>query len=192
MEIEKDNSFFCGDAAGRIKTSTRKKDFSSSDRLFALNIKLNFYTPEEHFFHGQSEPYELPLFRPHLLKDTIPLLDPSSEPIKSLIQEIVVLVGFPGSGKSSFSKKYFSSHPYIIVSQDISGPWQTCLQLADKAIKQGKSICVDNTNPDPESRHRWIYLAKSYNIQIRCFLLDVSFEHALHNIKVFLFFISKK
>lgn len=187
MDIEIDHSFYCGDAAGRIKTSTRKRDFSPSDRLFALNIKLPFYTPEEHFLDGQPEPYELPLFRPQLLKDNIPLLDPSSEPTKSLNQEIVVLVGFPGSGKSCFSKKYFSSHPYISVSQDISGSWQTCLQLAEQALRQGKSICVDNTNPDPESRYRWINLAKSQNVQIRCFRFNVSLEHALHNIKVFFF-----
>lgn len=40
-------SFFVGDAAGRAKNweMGRRKDFSASDRKFAANIGLNFYTP---------------------------------------------------------------------------------------------------------------------------------------------------
>ena len=36
-------AFYCGDAAGR------KSDFSDSDKLFAENNKIQFYTPEEIF-----------------------------------------------------------------------------------------------------------------------------------------------
>lgn len=39
-------SFYCGDAAGRLKTSSTPKDFSDSDLKFALNIGLPFLTPE--------------------------------------------------------------------------------------------------------------------------------------------------
>lgn len=42
-------SFYVGDAAGRPAEGKKKKDFSKSDRLFALNASLNFFTPEEHF-----------------------------------------------------------------------------------------------------------------------------------------------
>ncbi len=35
-------SFYCGDAAGRPKSDTRKKDFSDSDLKFALNIGIPF------------------------------------------------------------------------------------------------------------------------------------------------------
>jgi bifunctional polynucleotide phosphatase/kinase len=44
IKINKTDSFFCGDAAGR-KTKTHK-DFSDSDLKFALNVGVPFKTPE--------------------------------------------------------------------------------------------------------------------------------------------------
>merc|ERR1712117_729843 len=50
IDIHKEDSFFCGDAAGRH--SRGKEDFSSSDKDFALNIGLRFMTPGELFLGG--------------------------------------------------------------------------------------------------------------------------------------------
>ena len=49
--IDKTNSFFCGDAAGRLASQkvNGKKDFSDSDKKFAENIGLPFYVPEQIF-----------------------------------------------------------------------------------------------------------------------------------------------
>ncbi len=52
--IDMTNSFYCGDAAGRKKLNG-KKDFSCSDRLFAINLGLTFYTPEERFLNKKSQ-----------------------------------------------------------------------------------------------------------------------------------------
>lgn len=66
-----DNSFFCGDAAGRLprfNVNCRKiqKDHSCCDRLFAMNIGLNFYTPEEYYSKKLiEESYTLPVFNPN-------------------------------------------------------------------------------------------------------------------------------
>ncbi|KAK9478373.1 polynucleotide kinase 3 phosphatase-domain-containing protein [Lipomyces japonicus] len=43
IELDKQNSFFVGDAAGR------KGDHSKADIEFAKNLGINFYTPEEYF-----------------------------------------------------------------------------------------------------------------------------------------------
>ncbi|AKN58885.1 putative histidinol-phosphatase [Autographa californica multiple nucleopolyhedrovirus] len=45
--IDKEQSFYVGDAAGRINLTTGQKDFSDSDRVFAKNLSLQFYTPEQ-------------------------------------------------------------------------------------------------------------------------------------------------
>ena len=48
VAVDIDSSFYCGDAAGRKKPNG-KKDFSCSDRLFAINVGVKFLTPEERF-----------------------------------------------------------------------------------------------------------------------------------------------
>lgn len=51
IKIDKNESFFVGDAAGRpVNTVLKtKKDHSAADRLFAINVGIKFFTPEEHF-----------------------------------------------------------------------------------------------------------------------------------------------
>lgn len=51
IQIVKSKCIYVGDAAGRPenKMIKRKKDHSLADRLFAINVGLKFYTPEEHF-----------------------------------------------------------------------------------------------------------------------------------------------
>ena len=59
IPIDMAESFFCGDAAGREANwaPKKKKDFSSSDRLLAINLGLKFFTPEEHFLKNRK--YEI-------------------------------------------------------------------------------------------------------------------------------------
>lgn len=55
ITIDLSSSFYVGDAAGRSKGKGRKKnDHSNGDRAFAINVGIDFYTPEM-FFLGQKE-----------------------------------------------------------------------------------------------------------------------------------------
>lgn len=123
VEICEKSSVFVGDAAGRHKTKVclllthylyhnnlqirPKKDHSFADRFFASNVGVPFQTPEQ--FFGKSaveEPWGPPAFEPKkLFEDGIPLVEPENARLVPEGKEIIVMVGFPGSGKSRFSKK---------------------------------------------------------------------------------------
>ncbi|XP_045772876.1 uncharacterized protein F21D5.5 [Maniola jurtina] len=184
MIIDIDNSFYCGDAAGRMANWApgKKKDHSMADILLAQNLGITFYTPEQ-FFLGHSianVPMGKPEFVPKELKP-----EPFNENLISTEKELLVLVGYPGSGKSTLAKQIEkkSGNKYVTVCRDVLGTWQKCAAEATKLLKQGKSVIVDSTNPDTESRARWTSLATDMHVACRCAHVRTSLAHAQHNNK---------
>ncbi len=78
--------------------------------------------------------------------------------------ELVVFVGLQGSGKSSFYQARFAQ-THALVSKDLMpnnrrrGDRQRELVLA--ALRQGRSVVVDNTNPRRSDRAELVQLAHS-------------------------------
>nr|XP_057936554.1 bifunctional polynucleotide phosphatase/kinase isoform X3 [Doryrhamphus excisus] len=184
VPVDKTQSFYVGDAAGRPENwapGKKKKDFSCSDRLFALNIGLQFHTPEEYFLGWKSAPYSLPQFDPRKLDSTAQLYEPSSASLTSSQPEVIVAVGFPAAGKSTFFHTHIIPKGYVYVNRDTLGSWQNCVAACQRALKEGRSVAVDNTNPDPESRKRYLDVAKAAGVTCRCFHFSATLEQAKHN-----------
>ncbi|XP_076242930.1 polynucleotide kinase 3'-phosphatase [Calliopsis andreniformis] len=180
IPIDKDSSFYVGDAAGRQKNWTpgKKKDHSSVDRLLALNLGLKFYTPEEHFLGHKEAPYVLPKFNPKDIPTTEICVGGN---LTSDTQEIILMVGCPASGKSHFVKNYLSHYGYV--NRDTLGSWQKCISMVEKHLNEKNSVVVDNINTDVATRQRYIDVAKKHKVPVRCFLMATSVEHAKHNNK---------
>ncbi|KAK5965250.1 Bifunctional polynucleotide phosphatase/kinase, partial [Trichostrongylus colubriformis] len=186
IAIDKAKSLYVGDAAGRHKTKTRpKKDHSCADRFFAANVGVRFQTPEEFFLdQTESEPWGPPSFNPiEFLSMRKPLLEPEDTPLPSSTAEVIVIVGFPGSGKSTLARKLESDYGYMVVNRDTLGTWQKCCDHARAHLRSGKSVVVDNTNPNKESRSRYTALAKEMKVPCRCFILTCDIHQASHNVK---------
>lgn len=182
--VDVSESFYVGDAAGRPANwapGKKKKDFSCSDRLFALNIGLQFHTPEEYFLGWKPASFSFPEFDPRKLDSKARLYDPPDASLTSTKQEIIVAVGFPGSGKSTFFQTHIIPKGYAYVNRDTMGSWQHCVSACELALKEGRSVAVDNTNPDLESRKRYIDVARSAGVSCRCFNLTASLDQAKHN-----------
>ena len=62
-----DISYYVGDAAGRPKewAPGKKRDFSCSDRMFAANVGIKFFTPEEYFLGDTAVPFDWRACDPH-------------------------------------------------------------------------------------------------------------------------------
>jgi len=186
VDVDLKQSFYIGDAAGRLKgwKSGAKKDFSCSDRSFAHNIGIGFKTPDE-FFLGEKPTIKFnwgsidpEVYLKDIEKKGTKEFEGSS--IASDSQEMLIFVGMPASGKSSFVKKYLEPKGYVWINRDTLGTPAKCVKGAQKAIDDGKSVVIDNTSPTTADRAQYINLAKAASIPVRCFKFDLSRELANH------------
>ncbi|KAF0526871.1 PNK3P-domain-containing protein [Gigaspora margarita] len=186
VTVDKENSFYVGDAAGRIKNWKLgvSSDWTDTDRKFAENIGINFYTPEEFFDNVEVASFSYKGFDPKKLPRDVPLFIPSSSSQLALPAgqcEMVIFVGYPASGKSTFAKKWLVNAGYVHVNQDTLKTKQKCIRACETALKENKSVVIDNTNPSKESRKQYIDIAKQCGVPVRCFWFKASEALARHN-----------
>lgn len=80
-------------------------------------------------------------------------------------QEVAILVGLPGAGKSTFYRQRLAGS-HVLVSKDLlrtsrhAGRRQ--LELVAAALAEGRSVAVDNTNPRREDRAPLVELARRH------------------------------
>ena len=151
-KIDINESFFVGDALGR------QGDWSDVDKLFAENIGLKkILSPDD-------------LFSIDNTKDIIVKENKKTE--------IIVMVGYPGSGKSTVSNS-FDKSKYKVVSGDEFLTSKKMIIEAKKHIEKGFSVIFDATNPTIEKRKEYINLANLYSLPIRCVVLKTDITESM-------------
>jgi bifunctional polynucleotide phosphatase/kinase len=162
-------SFYCGDACGR------HGDHSNCDIKFAYNLMINFCTPEMLF---KKELLDIPkICYPNVTTMTKPQLNFTSVKQKHL----VILVGYPASGKSYVAKMLNKQFGYIIVNQDTLKTKAKCIKLVKELCAQNKCVIIDNTNRDVDTRKIYIDIAKQHNYSnITAIHVYTSYELAMH------------
>lgn len=167
--------FFIGDQSG-VGGS-----LSCDDRAFAYNIGVDFRTPEEIFLGELPKNYHWTSFDPSKFLADLPSTKyTGSAPLISKSQEIIVMVGFPASGKSSFCKKVLIPAGYVRVNRDELKSKEKCIKACQMSVEEGKSVVIDNTSPSREDRSIYIKIAKEHGIPCRCFVMQTTYEMAQH------------
>ncbi|KAF2150808.1 PNK3P-domain-containing protein [Myriangium duriaei CBS 260.36] len=181
-DVDLAGSVFVGDAAGRIAGPKGSKDFSSSDRDLAANVGIQFYTPEEYFLSDPPRQYVRSFDPSDFLTN---LVDASTNGTSSFTKrndlDIVLFVGSPGAGKSTFYWQQLQPVGYERVNQDILKTREKCLATAAAHLAASRSVAVDATNPDPDVRSHWIKLATQFEVPIRCVYFTASSKLCEHN-----------
>lgn len=87
--------------------------------------------------------------------------------------EVIVLVGLPAAGKSTFFRERFAV-THVHVSKDnfpsSRRPAKTQDRMVREALEAGRSVVVDNTNASVEERAALLVAAKEYGAQIVAYI----------------------
>ncbi|MET0413678.1 MAG: ATP-binding protein, partial [Polyangiaceae bacterium] len=91
--------------------------------------------------------------------------------------ELVLLIGLPGAGKSTFFQQRFA-HSHVHVSRDHFArerrPETRQNELLRDALASGRSVVIDNTNVSVEERARFIDEARLHGVRVVGYRFDVS------------------
>jgi bifunctional polynucleotide phosphatase/kinase len=178
---------FVGDAAGRLE------DHSDSDRKFAYNAhlylrwmnvraRMKFCTPDEYFLHAQtvSIARKWSGFDPQTYLDSIrdapelevPVLEPRT---------LVIMVGAPASGKSTYAKRILSANPDCVYFSLDDMPRRKSYNnvFLDSSDSGAMSIIVDATNPDSAARNRWLQHAHLFDA-VHIYVFPADRERVAH------------
>ena len=155
--VNKNESFYVGDALGRTG------DFADSDKQFAINSGIKYISPEEMFPFAEA---------------------PASSSLISIPvhREIVLMMGYPGSGKSSFAEKTFIEQPYIIIHGDDYKSESQLIKAYKSAIEMfpDKSIILDATHSSKKKRQIFIVIAQKAAVPVRLIHLTTTIEESMH------------
>lgn len=67
------------------------------------------------------------------------------------------------------------------MNQDTLKTKEKCIKACEESVKMGKSVVIDNTNPNRDTRASYIRIANEHSIQARCFHFVASREICNHN-----------
>ncbi|KAK3988791.1 putative bifunctional polynucleotide phosphatase/kinase [Cladorrhinum sp. PSN332] len=182
-EVQLHLSFLVGDAGGRVATisaerPTIPKDFSCSDRNMAANIGIKFLTPEEFFL--EEKPRE---FARDFDLEKWPFKEGENLQWEMKHEkEILLFVGPPGAGKSTFFWKVLNPLGYVRINQDTLKTKAKCLKAAEDWLKEKSvALAIDATNPDPDTRAQWVEFSEKHKVPIRCVWFKTPLELCAHN-----------
>ena len=96
--------------------------------------------------------------------------------------EVVVFVGIPASGKSTFHRERFSE-THVLVSKDLMkssrNRKEKQARLIEEALVAGRPVVVDNTSPAAEDRAAIIELARRHGARVVGYYFETTIADAL-------------
>jgi bifunctional polynucleotide phosphatase/kinase len=165
---DREVSYFVGDALGR------KGDWSDSDRVFAERVGFTkIGAPEDVFPYAGRDGEEKRAKGVKVKARRTP--------------EVIIMIGYPGSGKSTIARDIFGTAGYAVISGDELKTSAKMIKTAAAALDAGvgvgevKSVVFDATNPSKKKRAEYIDFAKKRGLPVRCIHVATSLEESMAN-----------
>jgi len=146
-------SFMCGDALNRID------DHSSCDLDGSIALGIDCYAPEDIFPDDKDK---------NLIVK------------KSNNKEIIIMCGYPGSGKTTIGTS-LESAKYKLLSLDEYKTVPKIINYANTIIKHN-SLIFDATNMTVAKRKVYVDFATLHEVECRCVFIEMSVQKAIDRI----------
>ncbi|KAF2851229.1 PNK3P-domain-containing protein [Plenodomus tracheiphilus IPT5] len=170
--VDLSGSYFVGDAAGR------PQDHTDADRHFSMNVGIRFYTPEEYFLEARSESWEHK-FDPSRHYQPAPCIHATPKPPQVI--SLVLLVGLPGSGKTTYYQKNLQSFGYDRIGASSGTTEQQAIAMAEESLEAQKTVVVDGWNLEPSSRKLWLAIGRTHGVAVFAVHINTVPQLCLHN-----------
>ena len=96
--------------------------------------------------------------------------------------ELIIFVGLQASGKSTYYRTHFAA-THVHVSKDLMKNTRTRdakqQQMIEAALREGKSVVVDNTNPTPAVRAPLIALGRRHGARVIAYYFEAVVKDAV-------------
>lgn len=110
-------------------------------------------------------------------------------------QNLILIRGLPGSGKSTFAKKKFPNYvkleaddwfyndkkEYVFDLNELQNAHNYCQITVEYNLRKGKSVVVSNTFTRFWEMVPYFEMAKKYNVQCKVIEMKTQF-HSIHNV----------
>ena len=145
-------SYYCGDTVGPHDPFPPYRRDTSDDYLFATNSGINFIRPCDLFPKFSFVPYNLD----------------SSGTYIGMKYQLIIMMGNPGSGKTSYSKFLEQNYGYIRFSQDECGPLdkQGTITQITSTLMSGRNVVLDATFPSFQKKLPFLTIGKQLNLSM--------------------------
>lgn len=193
IKVIRQDSLYVGDMAGR------KGDYSASDLLFSMNLGVDFQVPEVFFLGNASSKNKTTKLQKSILEDEnifnghkfiMDFPKSISQQNKSITNElltylhknqcIVIFIGSPASGKTSYYHNYLSDEiqrnvNYMNMDTFLGTPAKF-LKSIDAELQLGNSVIIDNTNGTRKTRYKYLALVKKQQKDIKVVIVHIKTE----------------
>ena len=92
--------------------------------------------------------------------------------------EAVIFVGIQASGKTSFYRRHFADS-HVHISLDAQRTRQREEHQLATCLKEGKSFVIDNTNPLPADRARYVSRSREAGFHVVAYFFSTTLKDAL-------------